>query len=435
MTKTPTKLQDLRKKIYIKAKSEKDWRFWGIYVHVCKMETLEEAYKLAKQNKGAPGKDGVTFEQIEAEGVEKFLQNIQTELLERTYRPLRYRKVGIPKGEGKELRILKIPPIRDRVVQGALKLILEPIFDADFQPGSYGYRPKRNPHEAVERVAKAIVERKTRIIDVDLKSYFDTIRHDILFKQIAKRIDDEDIMRLVKLIVKAGGKRGIAQGGPASPLFSNIYLNEVDKMLEKAKRATNGDGYTHIEYARWADDIVILIDGYSKWNWLEKAAYKRLQEELKKLKVTLNKEKTKIVDLEKGDSVDFLGFTFRGKKSKNGKLWPRKTPKKVARKKLFKKLKEIFKSYRSRPIGRVIEIINKVLKGWVNYFRIGNSARCFESVKDWVYKKVRRHLMKARRWSGFGWKKWSREWIYGTLGLYSDYKIRKHGFPKALRAR
>jgi RNA-directed DNA polymerase len=211
----------------------------------------------------------VTFEQIEAQGVEKFLQDIQKELLDRTYRPLRYREVGIPKGTGKEIRVLKIPPIRDRVVQGALKLILEPIFDADFQPGSFGYRPKRNPHEAVEKVTKALIERKTRVIDVDLKSYFDTIRHDILFKQIAKRVNDQDIMRLVKLTVKAGGKRGIAQGGPASPLFSNIYLNEVDKMLEKAKKVTR-DGYNHIEYARWADDIVILIDSYPKWSWLEK---------------------------------------------------------------------------------------------------------------------------------------------------------------------
>ena len=431
MTKTSIKFQDLRRKIYIKAKSEKEWRFWGIYVHVCKMETLQEAYKLAKQNKGAPGEDGVTFEQIEAEGIEKFLQNIQTELLDGTYRPLRYRKVGIPKGEGKQLRILKIPPVRDRVVQGALKLILEPIFEADFQPGSFGYRPKRNPHQAVEKVAQAIVERKTQVIDVDLKSYFDTIRHDILFKQIAKRINDDDIMRLVKLIVKAGGKRGIAQGGPLSPLFSNIYLNEVDQMLERAKQATNRDGYTHIEYVRWADDIVILIDSYPKWEWLKRAAYKRLQEELEKLKVTLNKDKTKIVDLERGDTLDFLGFTFRGKKSKKGKLWPMKTPKKVAKKKLFKKLKELFKNYQSQPIGKLVDVINRVLKGWVNYFRIGHSARCFGQVKNWVYKKIRRHLMKTRKRSGFGWKRWSREWIYKTLGLYSDYAIRRYLLSKA----
>ena len=140
----------------------------------------------------------------------------------------------------------------------------------------------------------------------------------------------------------------------------------------------------------------------------------------------MNTEKTKIVDLEKGDTLDFLGFTFRGTRTKNGKYWAMKTPKKVAKNKLIKKLKEIFRSYQSQPISKMIELINRVLKGWVNYFRIGNSAKCFESIKDWVYKKVRRHLMKARRWSGFGWKRWSREWIYRTLGLYSDYKIRRY---------
>lgn len=429
MIKASITLQDLRRKIYTKAKSEKDWRFWGIYVHVCKIETLQEAYKLAKQNRGSPGVDGVTFEQIEVEGVEKFLKQIQTELLERTYFPLRYREVGIPK-EGGKLRTLKIPPIRDRVVQGALKLILEPIFETDFQPGSYGYRPKRSPHEAVERVAGAIVKGKTRVIDVDLKSYFDTVRHDILFSKVAERVNDKDIMRLIKLIVKSGSKRGIAQGSPISPLFSNIYLNEVDKMLEKAKKATNSDGYLHIEYARWADDIVILVDSQSKWKWLEKAAYKRLREELKKLDVTLNEEKTKTVDLEKGETFDFLGFTFRRCKSKSGKWWPMKTPKKEARKKILGKLKEVFRRYRSQSTQKLIETINRILKGWVNYFRIGHSSRCFSYVKDWVYKKVRRHLMRSRGRPGHGWKRWSREWMYGTLGLYSDYKIRRYQSSK-----
>jgi RNA-directed DNA polymerase len=282
----------------------------------------------------------------------------------------------------------------------------------------------------VEKVAEAIVKGKTRVIDVDLKSYFDTVRHDILFSKIAERVNDKDIMRLIKLIVKSGGKRGIAQGSPISPLFSNIYLNEVDKMLEKAKKATNSDGYLHIEYARWADDLVILVDSHSKWKWLEKAAYKRLREELEKLDVTLNEEKTKTVDLEMGETFDFLGFTFRRCKSKNGKWWPMKTPKKEARKKILGKLKEVFRRYRSQSTQKLIETINRILKGWVNYFRIGHSSRCFGYVKDWVYKKVRRHLMRSRGRSGYGWKRWSREWMYGTLGLYSDYKVRRYQLSK-----
>ena len=173
MTKAPMSLQDLQRKIYGKAKAEPSWRFWGLYVHVCKMETLREAYGMAKANNGAPGIDGVTFEDIEASGVEPFREQIRDELVARTYQPMRVRRKEIPKDGGTKVRVLGIPTIRDRVVQGALKLILEPIFEADFQPGSYGYRPKRSAHAAVERVAEAIVSWKTRVIDVDLQAYFD----------------------------------------------------------------------------------------------------------------------------------------------------------------------------------------------------------------------------------------------------------------------
>jgi RNA-directed DNA polymerase len=166
MTKASISLQDLRRRLYVKAKAETSWRFWGLYVHVCKMETLRQAYALAKENDGAPGVDGVTFEAIEAQGVEAFLEQIRDELVQRTYKPLPARRREIPKGGGK-IRVLSIPAIRDRVVQGALKLILEPIFEADFQPGSFGYRPKKTAHEAVDRVAQAIVQCKTRVIDFE----------------------------------------------------------------------------------------------------------------------------------------------------------------------------------------------------------------------------------------------------------------------------
>src|SRR6202161_2748296 len=194
MINTPISLQDLRRNIYVKAKAERSWRFWGLYVHVCKMETLREAYALTRKNNGAPGVDGVTFEVIEAQGVENFLEQLQGELKERTYVPLRARRREIPKGGGK-VRVLSIPAIRDRVVQGALKLILEPIFEADFQPGSFGYRPKRTAHEAVNRVAQAIVEEKTRIIDIDLRAYFDNVQHAKLLSLVAQRIQDDEIMQ------------------------------------------------------------------------------------------------------------------------------------------------------------------------------------------------------------------------------------------------
>ena len=171
MINTPISLQDLRRSIYVKAKAEPSWRFWGLYVHVCRMETLREAYTLAKENDGAPGVDGVTFEAIETQGVDGFLEQIRDELNQRTYAPLPARKQEIPKDGGK-VRVLSIPAIRDRVVQGALKLILEPVFEADFQPGSFGYRPKRTAHDAIRRVAEAIVQRKTRVLDFDLRADF-----------------------------------------------------------------------------------------------------------------------------------------------------------------------------------------------------------------------------------------------------------------------
>ena len=366
MIKPSINLQDLRRKIYTKAKAEKSWRFWGMYVHVCKMETLREAYRLTKRNNGSPGIDGVTFEAIEALGVEKYLQQIQNELTNNTYYPMGNRKQAIPKGNGKR-RILSIPSIRDRIVQSAIKLILEPIFESDFQPGSYGYRPKRTAHAALDRVAKAVIKRKTRVIDVDLKAYFDTVRHSILLSQIASRVNDKEVLRLLKLILKANGKQGIPQGSPLSPLLSNIYLNEVDKMLEKAKEVTKEKGYEHLEYARWADDIVILIDGPRRWDWLVKGVYKRLVEELGKLGLTLNTEKTRQLSLCQGGSFTFLGFEIRRNRTRKGKWGILQTPKSSARTKLLGKIKGIFRVHRSQPLTRVLKRINPILRGWVNY--------------------------------------------------------------------
>ena len=259
MTKTPDDLQDLRRKIYAKAKAEPHWRFWGLYVHVCKRETLRAAYAMAKSNDGAPGSDGVTFEAIEEQGVESFLDQIRGELIERSYVPLRARKKEIPKEGSTKVRTLSIPCIRDRVVQGALKLIIEPIFEADFQPGSFGYRPKRSAQQAVIRVADAIAMGKTHVIDLDLKAYFDGVRHDVLLAKVARRISDDEVLHLLKIILKANGKRGVPQGGVISPVLSNLYLNEVDQMLERARERTRRGKYTAVEYARFADDMVILI--------------------------------------------------------------------------------------------------------------------------------------------------------------------------------
>jgi len=423
MIKASISLQDLRRKIYLKAKSDKTWRFWGLYVHVCKMETLQWAYNDAEANGGAPGIDGVTFADIEKAGVSVFLEQIQNELISGTYRPMRNRIKGIPKDNDK-VRVLGIPAIRDRVVQGALKLILEPIFEADFQEGSYGYRPKRTAHAAIDRVAEAVVQNKTRVIDLDLKAYFDNVRHDILLNKVAERVNDDKVMRLLKLILKAGGKRGVPQGGVISPLLSNIYLNEVDKMLERAKEVTRCGRFTYIEYARFADDLVVLIDGFWKWEWLLKAAYKRLVEEFEKLGVQMNQEKTRIVDLSRDETFSFLGFDYRRVKTRRGVWGVRVTPRMKARTALLRKLKDVFRRHQSQPVDRVIYLINPILRGWVNYFRVGNSSECFGYIKNLVEQKIRRHLMHARKRRGFGWNRWSRAWFYDTLGLFNDYGVR-----------
>ena len=435
MTKTPGSLQDLSKSLYDKAKAEPTRRFWGLYVHVCKMETLQEAYEMTKKNDGAPGIDGVTFEVIEESGAESFLQQIRDELINNTYRPMRVRKKEIPKDGGK-VRILSIPAIRDRVVQGALKLIMEPIFEADFQAGSYGYRPKRTAHEAINRVAQAIVEEKTKIIDLDLRAYFDNVQHSLLLEKVAKRVQDDAVMRLLKMILKATGKKGVPQGGVVSPLLSNLYLNEVDRMLEQAIDTTRNGKYTYIQYVRFADDLVILIDSYSRHDWLVKAVEKRLREELAKLRVEINEEKSRMVDLRKQGSFGFLGFDFRRIRSLRGVWRPQYTPKLKKRTAVLAKLRDIFRRHASQPVGRVIEMINPILRGWVNYFAVGHSGRCFTSIKDWVEKKIRRHLMRARKRQGFGWKRWSREWIYNVLGLFNDYRVRRSAsLPKVAPAR
>ena len=329
--------------------------------------------------------------------------------------------------------MLSIPAIRDRVVQGALKLILEPIFEADFQPGSYAYRPKRTAHEAVHRVSKAIVQCKTRVIDLDLRSFFDEVRHDLLLRKVARRVRDDDVMHLLRMILKASGKKGVPQGGVISPLLSNIYLNEVDRMLERAKEITRCGPYTYLEYARWADDLVILIDASRRHDWLLRAVERRLREEFAQLHVEINAEKSRIVDLAKGESFGFLGFEFRSLRSVRGLWWARCTPKLKRRTALLQKLKEIFRRFQSQPVGRVVELINPILRGWVNYFAAGHSSRCFGYVRDWVERKIRRHLMRARNLRGFGWKRWSRRWLYDGLGLYDGYRVRPSGLPpKAL---
>ncbi len=310
MTKAPGSLQELRRRIYRKAKSEKTHRFWGLFVHITKIETLEEAYRIAKRNGGAPGIDGQSFSAIESDDLSTFLREVREDLITGRYKPMPNRRVEIPKGNGK-VRTLQIPCIRDRVVQGALKLILEAVFEADFCPNSYGFRPKRSPHRALAEVRRSVMRRMSTVIDVDLSRYFDTIRQSILLDKIAKRIQDPQVLHLVKQIIKAGGSIGVPQGGPFSPLAANIYLNEVDWYFDAIRCKTAEGSYEAVNYHRFADDIVITISGHhTKRGWAERAL-QRLQEQFALIGVELNQEKTNVVDTLKGEAFGFLGFELR----------------------------------------------------------------------------------------------------------------------------
>jgi len=438
MTKAPISLQELRRRIYRKAKSDKTYRFWGIFVHITKPETLEETYRAAKRNGGAPGLDGQTFEDIERTGRPEFLASVREELITGRYKPKPNRRVDIPKGNGK-FRTLQIPCIRDRVVQGAVKLILEAIFEADFCSNSYGFRPQRSPHRALAEVRRSVLRRMSTVIDVDLSRYFDTIRHSVLLDKIATRVQDPQVLHLVKQIIKAGGKIGVPQGGPFSPLAANIYLNETDWAFDAIRRKTAQGSYEAVNYHRFADDIVITVDGHhSKRGWAERAL-QRLQEQLAPLGVELNEEKTKVVNLLKGEAFGFLGFDLRRVRKSNkrkGGYFIRMTPKQKARKAVKAKVRETIRRGGATPAKMLISQINAILTGWVNYFRVGHSSRAFSEVRDYVEMKVRTLLTrrKRRRKSSVGWRRWSNEYLYGVLGLYWDWTVRPlpgaHDFMK-----
>ena len=426
MIKAPVGLQELRRRIYRKAKSDKTHRFWGIFVHICRTETLEEAYRIAKRNGGAPGIDGQTFADIESLGRAEFLAEIRDELLTGRYQPRPNRPVEIPKGDGK-VRTLQIPCIRDRVVQGALKYILEGIFEADFCPNSYGFRPKRSPHQALAEVRRSVLRRMSIVIDVDLSSYFDNIRHSVLLGQIAKRVQDPQVMHLVKQIIKAGGPLGVPQGGPFSPLAANIYLNEVDWFFDAIRRKTAQESYEAVNYHRFADDIVITVSAHhTKRGWAERAL-QRLQEQLVPLGVELNEEKTQVVNLLDGEAFSFLGFDLRRVRKRAGDgYYIQMTPRKKARIAIKAKVRDIIGHGGSTPAKRLVARINAALAGWVNYFRVGNASRAFSEVRDYVEMKVRTLLTrrKRRQKRSVGWRRWSNEYLYDVLGLYWGWKVR-----------
>jgi RNA-directed DNA polymerase len=416
MTKPTISLQELRAKIGHRAKSVPAQRFWGLHVHVVKLDTLEAAYLEAKRNNGAPGSDGETFERIEARGRDEFLRDLAADLRAGTYRPRPYRRREIPK-EGGKVRVISIPAIRDRVVQGALRLILEPIFEADFSDSSFGARPGRSAHEAIEKVRMGLRRRRHRVVDVDLSRYFDTIRHDRMLLKVARRISDGQVLAMVKQFLKSTGNQGVPQGSPLSPLLANLALNDLDHVLDR------GSGV--ITYARYLDDMVVLAPDSEKGKAWADRALARIRSEADAIGVSLNTEKTRIVTITDEHAVfAFLGFEFRWVPStKTGRWYPCMTPRPKKVTTVLRKVRDTLRESRHLSVRAAVGQVNPILRGWANYFRVGNSSQAFHKVEYHVERKVRRFAAKQRKRKGFGWKRWSSEIVYESWGLFRDYHL------------
>ena len=278
---------------------------------------------------------------------------------------------------------------------------------------------KRTAHQALDRVVHGLVQGLTRVIDVDLKSYFDNVRHHLLLQKLAQRVKDPEILHLVKQIVKANGAKGVAQGGVLSPLLANLYLNELDQAMEEetAKRRREGR-WERVVYTRYADDMVILVDGYPQWRPHVGMIQKRLDQELKKVAIEIN-----VVEFGGGGSFGFLGFDIRAGYNRFGKRFVLRTPKRKKQSELLKRVRRILKHSRHCTTKEVLEKIRPVIVGWVNYFRVGNSRRALDWIRVEIMRQIRRFAMKQKGRPGCGWKRWSNEVIYKEWGLVNDYRV------------
>ena len=417
------KVRGLRKKLGLKAAANPAFRFYALYDKIHRFDVLSEAWRRVRANGGAPGVDGETIEAIRSEGEREFLEELQEELQAKRYKPQPVRREYIPKPNG-QLRPLGIPCIRDRVVQQAVKMVLEPIFEADFTDASWGFRPGRGAQKAVALVKMHLNCGRTQVCDVDIRAYFDSIDHDKLMQCVARRIVDRKVLGLVRAWlsceVEEKGRRwkpcrGTPQGGVISPLLANIYLHELDATWER-RGYTNRSG-PNVQLVRYADDLVLLTDRDAGW------AMERLQEILSGLELELNDEKSRVVCAER-ETFDFLGFTFhRVQKRGSTKRFTLIYPSKKSEKRLRTKVKAVLNPMAPVRTAEQIRRASEILRGWVNYFRIGNSSRVFDRVREYVEMRTRRVLQRKAHRYGLGWKRYSRSFLYQTLGLYDDYRL------------
>ena len=418
---TPERIRDLQRALYMRAKKEPKFRFYALYDKVYRVDILEHAYRLARSNGGAPGPDGVTFEQIEQIGPTVMLEELHDALKTKTYRPGPVRRVYIPKLSGGE-RPLGIPNIRDRVVQTAAKLVLEPIFEADFDPDSYGFRPKRDAHQALDAIQDALAQGMYWIIDADIASYFDTIPHDRLMKAVAERIVDGAMLALVKMFLEApivderdDGRprrtpRGTPQGGVISPLLANLYLNLLDRNFRRRVALGEENG----RVVRYADDLVVLSpkppDATLQW----------LQALLQRMGLSLNAAKTAVKRLDETERFDFLSHQHRWRR---GQLVLDIAEK--AHRRTKDELRRITRRT-SLSLGQLVEELNTYIRGARAYFRRVR-RRTLSKLDVFVEMRV------ARWWS----RKHSRPqpawWLVQKGALWRRYGLERWNLPRNLR--
>lgn len=435
---TPENIRSLQRKLYCKAKAEPAFRFYLLYDKICRSDILLHAYQRARDNAGAPGVDGRTFDQIEASGVEAWLADLREDLVSKTYRPQAVRRVKIPKPGGGE-RPLGIPTIRDRVVQTAAKLVLEPIFEADFEDNAYGYRPKRSAGDAIRRVHRALRRGQTDVVDADLSKYFDVIPHGALMQSVARRIVDRHVLHLIKMWLRApveerddegkrrmsggnGNRKGTPQGGVVSPLLANVYMNRFLKYWRLTER---GKAF-RADIVSYADDFVILSRGFAD----EALAWTRTV--MTKLGLSINETKTSLKNA-RTERFDFLGYSFgphHGTKDGSPYLGASPSTKSVQR--LKTKVRDLLKPGEKGPWPNVCKRLNRLLSGWEAYFGYGSLSLAYQAADHHVCDHVRHFLAKRHKQQNRGTRAFSRAQIFGELGVRQLRRLQLKPTPWAL---